>query len=58
MSVEAFVLLPWYRELFRDDELATAERRLAEHRFDVERCLRISTRCLPAWITADPSRTG
>jgi hypothetical protein len=28
--------LPWYRNLFSDDELATAERRLIGHQFDVE----------------------
>lgn len=54
MSVEAFALLPWYRELFREGQLAKAERRLTEHRFDVERFLRTSAQSPPAWVTADP----
>ncbi len=40
MSVEAFALLPRYRDLFTDEERETAELRLVEHRFDVERFLR------------------
>jgi hypothetical protein len=55
VSVEAFALLPWYRVLFGEDQLATAERRLTEHRFDVEHFLRISTQRPPAWVTAEPS---
>ncbi|MFE0362313.1 hypothetical protein [Streptomyces griseoaurantiacus] len=58
MSVEAFVLLPWYRELFTEEQLETAERRLREHRFDVERFLRVSTQSPPAWVASDPSQAG
>jgi len=58
VSVEAFVLLPWYRQMFSEDELATAERRLTEHRFDVERFLRTSTQRPPGWITSDASQGG
>jgi hypothetical protein len=53
VSVEAFVLLPWYRELFAHNELATAERRLVEHRFDVELLLREAALEPPAWVTLD-----
>jgi hypothetical protein len=52
MSVEAFVLLPWYRRLFSEDELSTAERRLAAHSFDVEAFLERSSRAVPAWAQA------
>lgn len=31
------MLLPWYQELFSDEERETAERRLVEHGFDVQR---------------------
>jgi hypothetical protein len=55
MSVEAFVLLPWYRQLFAEDELATAERRLIEHRFDVERFVRGASLDPPAWTSLDRS---
>ncbi|MET9494885.1 hypothetical protein [Streptomyces sp. NPDC006552] len=41
MPVEAHVL-PWYRELFTDEQLETAERRLRVRRFDVERFVRAS----------------
>jgi hypothetical protein len=56
LSVEAFALLPWYRSLFTDQELATAERRLVEHRFDVEWFLREAERFPPAWFTSDASQ--
>ncbi|MFF8745252.1 hypothetical protein [Streptomyces californicus] len=58
MSVEAFVLLPWYRELFTEEQLEAAGRRLREHRFDVERFLRASTQSPPAWVAPDPTRAG
>lgn len=48
-SVEAFVLLPWYRELFTDEERETAERRLVEHGFDVERFVREACQRRPGW---------
>jgi len=58
MSVEAFVLLPWYRELFTEEQRQTADRRLREHRFDPERFLRASTQSPPDWVTSDPSQAG
>ncbi|MFF5878298.1 hypothetical protein ACIQ9M_05955 [Streptomyces californicus] len=58
MSVEAFVLLPWYRELFTEEQLEAAGRRLREHRFDVERFLRASTQSPPAWVAPDPTQAG
>jgi len=35
-SVEAHIVLPWYRDLFTFDEILTAETRLALVDFDVE----------------------
>ncbi|MBM7168603.1 hypothetical protein JQK87_09280 [Streptomyces sp. G44] len=58
MSVEAFVLLPWYRELFTEEQLKTAERRLREHRFDVERFLRASTQSPPVWVASNSFQAG
>jgi hypothetical protein len=49
MSVEAHVLLPWYRELFTETQVETAERRLQEHRFDVDAFLTRAGRNWPAW---------
>jgi hypothetical protein len=56
LSVEAFVLLPWYRELFTDEELAIAERRLAICEFDLDSFLRRADASQPVWFTdsADP----
>lgn len=51
-SVEAVALLPWYRHLFSDDELARAEYRLAEHGFDVARFLRTASAMAPDWYDA------
>ena len=53
MSVEAAVLLPWYEQLFRDEERAIARRRLVEHRFDVAAFLRSRTAKPPSWTTED-----
>lgn len=49
MSCEAFVLLPWYEELFSDDERAIARRRLTEHHFDVEAYLLRASGNPPSW---------
>ncbi len=49
MSVEAHVLLPWYRELFTETQVETAERRLREYRFDVDALLTRAGRNWPAW---------
>lgn len=54
MSVEAAALLPWYEELFTEEQRATAQRRLIEHNFDVEAFLRTRTKHPPAW-TAEGS---
>lgn len=53
MSVEAFSLLPWYRELFSDDELVTAEDRLRRHHFDVDRYQRQADQQRPQWAGTD-----
>jgi hypothetical protein len=58
MSVKAFALLPWYRELFTEEQLETAERRLREYRFDVERFLRAATQSPPARVASEPTQTG
>ena len=52
MSVEAQVLLPWYRALFTHEQLRTAEWRLREHRFDVDGFLARVERAWPAWARA------
>lgn len=49
MSCEAIVLLPWYEELFSEDERAAARHRLKEHRFDVDEFLRRSSANPPPW---------
>lgn len=49
MSVEFFVLLPWYAPLFDDDVRDRARRRLTEHRFDVDAHLRTARRNAPEW---------
>ncbi|MGF7239464.1 MAG: hypothetical protein ACQSGP_31585 [Frankia sp.] len=49
VSVETFALLPWYQELLGEEQPATAERRLREHRFDVDRFLKRAERAWPAW---------
>lgn len=49
MSVEAHVLLPWYTELFTSEQLHTADRRLRDHKFDVDGFLRRADGECPAW---------
>jgi hypothetical protein len=49
MSVEAFVLLPWYRDLFTAAERTTAERRLRDHDFDVDGFLQRHAAHPPDW---------
>jgi hypothetical protein len=49
-SVEAFVLLPSYRLLFTDEQLATATHRLTEYGFDVDRYLRAAVAQRPGWL--------
>ena len=55
MSVEAHVLLPWYRELFTEEQLAVADRRLREQEFDIDEHLSRATTNWPAW---DSPATG
>jgi hypothetical protein len=55
LSVEAVVLLPWYRDLFTEEELSTASERLVEHGFDVDRYLRGSNTSPPEWWSAESS---
>jgi hypothetical protein len=55
-SVEAFALLPWYRELFTDDQLAMAAHRLLQYGYDVDRHIRAATSSPPAWVAQDPAR--
>ena len=40
LSVEAFVLLPWYESLFSDGERRESQRRLEGNAFDVDRFLK------------------
>jgi hypothetical protein len=56
MSAEAHVLLPWYRELFTEEQLGTAERRLREHRFDVDAYLTRAGREWPEWAVAGQTK--
>src|SRR4051794_39866854 len=51
-SVEAYVLLPWFRGLFSDDDRETAYSRLERHGFDVEGFLRTSEERMPGWWEA------
>lgn len=55
-SVEAFVLLPWYRDLFTEAEVETAERRLTEHRFDIGRFLRKASVDPPRWTKPNATK--
>ncbi|MFH9216291.1 hypothetical protein OG944_02610 [Streptomyces anulatus] len=50
VSVEAFVLLPWYENLFTDAERDTARRRLEAHKFDMARYLRDCVSAPPSWV--------
>lgn len=49
MSCEAIALLPWYEDLFTDDQLAVARHRLKEHNFDVDGFIRQSGATPPVW---------
>lgn len=49
MSVEFFVLLPWYHVLFTETERAVARHRLNEHRFDVDAAVVRASAQPPAW---------
>jgi len=49
MSCEAIVLLPWYEDLFSDDEKAVARHRLIEHHFDVNAFVQRASSTPPIW---------
>ena len=49
MSCEATALLPWYEELFTDEQLGVARRRLAAHHFDIDGFLRRRRATPPPW---------
>ena len=53
-SLEFAVLLPWFAELFNDDELAEARRRLVLLDFDVDDRLAVRTASPPGWVAALP----
>ena len=58
LSVEAFSLLPWYRDLFTADHHETAERRLTEHRFDVDGFLLRASANPPRWTSPSTGASG
>jgi hypothetical protein len=49
-SVEFAVCLPWFRELFNDDEVGEAERRLLLHDFPVHDRVAAAMAQPPAWM--------
>jgi hypothetical protein len=51
MSVEAAALLPWYEELFTEQQRSVARRRLVGHRFDVDAFLCSRSGAPPAWVS-------
>jgi hypothetical protein len=51
LSVEAFVLLPWFAGLFTDGEHDIACRRLEAHNFPVEKFLEHATAAPPRWVS-------
>lgn len=54
-SLEFAVLLPWFAELFTDDELEEARRRLVLLDFDVDSRLAARTASPPGWVAILPS---
>jgi hypothetical protein len=55
LTIEARVLLPWYRDLFTSEETSTARRRLQEHDFRVDRYLEEVGHRWPEWALGDPA---
>jgi hypothetical protein len=49
MSCEAFTLLPWYTELFSEDERDVARKRLVQHNFDVDVFIQRTSASPPIW---------
>ena len=54
-SVEFVANLPWFRELFTEDELDEARTRLALHDFAVEEQLAAAAAHPPDWAAAGPA---
>jgi hypothetical protein len=50
MSVEAHVVLPWYRDLFTDQQIDVARDRLRQHGFDVDAYIRRAELDRPSWV--------
>ena len=50
-SVEFVAILPWFRDLFTEDELYEARSRLAVHEFPVEEKLVAAAAHPPDWVT-------
>jgi hypothetical protein len=53
MSVEAMVLLPWYEQLFADDERTKARRRLLDHQFDIDSFIQRRRVSPPPWTAEE-----
>ena len=53
-SLEFAVLLPWFAELFTDDELEEARRRLMLLDFDVDNRLTARVASPPGWVATLP----
>ncbi len=49
MSCEAIALLPWYEELFSEDERTVARHRLTDYGFDVDGFLERRSTSPPLW---------
>jgi hypothetical protein len=49
-SVEYAASLPWFQELFTDEQLYEARTRLITHEFDLDRALAKATANPPAWL--------
>jgi hypothetical protein len=49
MSCEVIALLPWYADLFTNDERDVAHRRLGAHGFDIEGFLQEGSLTSPSW---------
>lgn len=48
-SIEYATCLPWFRPLFTDDQIETAERRLADHGFPIQERLARAVGSPPDW---------
>jgi hypothetical protein len=49
MSVEAAAPVPWYEQIFSDQERAVARRRLVDHGFDIDAFRRSRESDSPGW---------